>query len=298
MLKVALIGNCQMDIVSKMLLTSQTFNSKYIISYNHAIHKITNEEMINFINNILPELSLLIYQPITDTYRSKEGNFSLNYIKSKLHINCKLIVIPNSYFTGYFPEMVYIKDRENKNISKYGIDYHDKNIINRFVKNPDDKNNCEVLLRQYNSLNYYTKHYSEKIVDISLQNLIRREKSCDIIISDFIKKNYKKYRLFHTLNHPTKKLLQEVSNRVLENLGLKRDVNYDDEVLNSVIFPIYNSTYYNLNLIFDSGRNYHMKKETIQVKDGINKFLYFYGTCISFEILYLNHLTFISDFNL
>ena len=71
-----------------------------------------------------------------------------------------------------------------------------------------------------NSYEYNTEKYQEEWLE-SINELKNREQHCDTKISDIIEHAYKNGEpLFHTLNHPKKKLMNEHCNRILDYIGL------------------------------------------------------------------------------
>ena len=55
-------------------------------------------------------------------------------MKSKTKLTCQSISVPVSYFTGYNPELIYFKNRQNNHCEWEFSDYHDFHILNLFYQ--------------------------------------------------------------------------------------------------------------------------------------------------------------------
>ena len=104
-----------------------------------------------------------------------------------------------------------------------------------------------------------------KNIDYTLSELSKRETNTDIKISDFIRDNYRKYRLFHTINHPTDVLGLEVANQILSKLNMppisEGTKPQYKEVLGRLQVPIYPSVIDGLDLTFVSESSVYWSKE-------------------------------------
>jgi hypothetical protein len=57
-------------------------------------------------------------------------------------------------------------------------------------------------------------------VEQSLGQLAEREQGVDVIISDFIRANMTRSRLFYSMNHPSRHVFRALTERLLEKVGL------------------------------------------------------------------------------
>lgn len=272
MKKCIFIGTCQVVAISEILKTNKKFNSTYIIDKIYQIHKTNIEEVDFLMNTEIKNADLIICQPVSNDY--KNGKYSTKRLMENKSVKCQVILIPFAYFDGYFPYICYINDTDGNRIEKNNISYHDKNIINYIANVIDSKKigskeyigkthnesyHVNVINKMFTSKDYYNPQNCIKLANESIKNLETREsfpydynKPVDIIISDYIKDNYKKYRLFNTMNHPSNILLNEISRRILLKLGYT-DIEFDkfsEEQLGDIIFPIYNSIQIGLELEF------------------------------------------------
>ena len=244
-------GNCQALKITKILGNQKDFASKYYMLSIPPVFRISNKWMI-LIRKVFGFLDLLVYQHI-----SWENKFNVvlssDYMLSACKENCQKICIPNMYFTGYFLQFCkneYEYVYKNNDVGHYG----DRNINEIYSNGGKDS------LKLVNSFidnklyeNKYSKDDCDKMVAVSLNNLREREKCCDIIISDFIEKNYKKIHLFYAVDHPSNDMYLEMIKRILKYIGFENVCVNMDEVQpqNGIEIPIYPSVYKNLELEFE-----------------------------------------------
>jgi hypothetical protein len=270
--KCIFIGTCQVVAISNTLKTNKHFRDTYIVDRIYQVHTTTVEEIDFLMETKIKNTDLIICQPISSDY--KNGKYSTKRLMKNKPDKCQLILIPFAYFDGYFPHICYMNDMNGNKIEKNNISYHDKNILNYIVNVVDFKkigsseyigkthNECyhvNVINKLLTSQDYYSSEDCIRLADESISNLKMREsfpydynKPVDIIISDYIKDNYKKYRLFNTMNHPSNILLNEMCKRILLKLGYQ-DLEFDkflEEQLGDMIFPIYDSIQIGLKLEF------------------------------------------------
>ena len=75
-----------------------------------------------------------------------------------------------------------------------------------------------------------------------INKIIRREKKCDITISDFILEHYKNEQLFYDPEHPCENVICEKGRRILQLLGIRdNDNTLIPRMLNSTEIYIYDS---------------------------------------------------------
>lgn len=272
----AFIGTCQLKAISDILSKCSDFTSEYEICKVILVHSTSKEDINNFFTNELKDVDLVICQPVSPKYR--KGLVSTKRLLEYKPKSCQTILVPYLYFDGYFPSIIYLKDSQNKKVYKNGLIYHDKNVIKHLLNKIDVKKSKGVdtylnlthkeevhVKRITNILNdkyYYGKNQTQRIINETVKILEYRELSpydykrpVDIIMSDYIKNNYNKTRLFFTMNHPTNDTLIELSKRILSHLEINSDLDFLHnlpEYLDDVIFPIYPSLIHNLNLEFKS----------------------------------------------
>jgi hypothetical protein len=193
MLNYAIVGNCQGKCLNQFLQTNEEFNDKYKCISNIEVQKATAQEINTFHKLIIPQLDMLIIQPISDNYRNNI-KYSTKYIINKIKPTCKVIMFPSIWFDDYYMHLNSSDSDAN--------DEHDDIVRN-------------------NSINDLRTKENEAIRKYKPQNFIR--------ISNFIKDNYKIYNLMYSLNHPSKYVYEFLTNRVLSICDVKH-IEYPEEL--------------------------------------------------------------------
>lgn len=251
-MKCLCIGICQLKVIIEMLKTSVSFTDLYDEILVYQIFELSVDEMHNIITNIVPNMDLVISQPVSRSYKNNEI-YSTAYLKKSLNKKTKHIIIPNCYFTGYDPlpfQLVFHNNETVNNTLTYYPLLCLKELIECDIKNATKK---------WCDPEAYTLEILNKNVQNSLTKLRAREKQVfeenygvDIIISDYIEHNYTKQFLFHTYNHPTNKLLIILAKRILTNLCLPCTIEeyYESEFLDSTSLPPAPCVYLKLKMQF------------------------------------------------
>lgn len=256
--KFSIYGNCQPEHITCFLLTNKNFRKyyEYIEPVGRLVHIMNNDDIKNYYRT-LSKISLLIVQPISDTYNNNHlfGTTSLlNYIKS---YDVTVIMIPNLYFSGYSPHVRLISYKNNFLLHPMPI--HDINFLKIYK---DNNRNREKIIDEYiriiNDPNFYNQKYFEEQVNKSLTELESRENEAIkkyghlinkfIKYSDFVKENYKNVLLCHFPSHPAQFTFIYISNIILNFINItpeNYDVNLDPG--KSGVLPFYKSIEKNLN---------------------------------------------------
>lgn len=238
MIAITLWGNCQLGPLAKILNTIDNYKASYFINYEYNMSE--------------RDLPLNFYD--CDVFISQntklEGKYSLTEIKKKLKPDVKIILVPYIVFTGYWPgENIEIQFRKNN------CPHHKFGLWPLQVKIP-------------------YPNIAEKEVQKSLEILAERESQSDISgISNYIRDNYKKRRLFYCSYHPYEEITHLMYKQIYEQLGLKYnfpDVSNGFEIF---IMPIHDIIVDELKLEFDN-----------------NGFNIFHPTLIKYEEWYTQQL--------
>ena len=232
-----LYGNCQMKAISEIFM-------KYIPGHEYTY--ITNYTLIKDVNKdskisddmltLLNNADVFIYQPISGYYC-----FDTDNIIKCIRPNCIKISFAYLYFLGYFPD--YIDDKNNaKTITEefpYGLYPYGYESIRKLLF--CGKNIWEIISIVQDP-EFLTSEYVINKMNYGLKTLEEKESGTTIKLSEFIRNNYKTMRLFHTVNHPTNALLNELVNNILDVLGMKHVLILDDDEYigahSSIIYPV------------------------------------------------------------
>ena len=259
MKKVCIIyANCQNKLLAELLAKSPAFTAEYTV-HAFSVHLLLRGKT-TLDADLLSQAKLFIYQPVKDIH----GVCSTNYILDRLPADCQRLSFPPLYFTGYFPQ--FCKNPANKVVKQlhpYGIiPQGDRHIISLL----DQSSSVEEIADRLADPNFYQRSELLENVENNLNELARRESSLDIKVSDFIRDNYQKYRLFYTHNHPTDKLGIYVVDRILAAIGLPPLAiaaplpNPQTGILDNVQVPLYPSVIEHLELEFASQIAFYQHK--------------------------------------
>jgi len=228
MIKIAILANCQGAIL-KMLLQKHLGNNVRFLNIPRIDTVRENSDVLDSIYSNLNEIDYILTQPLSDSF----GVLSTNNIKK--NINKSIIVFPNIHFSGFHPEMFYLK-HQNLNANRdFMVDYHDSIILYGYLNGINKK----IISNTFYEKSFYTTEVLDKINTISLENLMEKEKICDIQISDMISSKAVKETLFYSMNHPSSYLLNIMAKRVLKKLNYFGSYTHENNLLDDVIFPSY-----------------------------------------------------------
>jgi glycosyltransferase involved in cell wall biosynthesis len=248
---VAIFGNCQSGPLTS-LITHLAPELKMIRL--KPVHLI-DEGMKDDFFKLLLTIDILIHQQISGTF----GDLSIDSLKKKFP-NIKYISFPNIYFDGYFPFIRSYRLENGQTLKGTLGDYHDSRIYDGFVQG----DSVDVVFETIINTNLETN--IDEISKKSLATLQTRELNLDILISDYIQKEYQNKTLFYIYNHPVNEVLIEVALRILKFMGISpaidkiKFVNGLREYLDLIIFPIQLCT------VGNSSKNFINKSEKLELK--------------------------------
>ena len=292
--KFIIIGNCQADALSKFLLSNLIFKNIYDYIDYTPIFKMTLDELEKLYTDILPDIDLIIIQPISENYNNNY-KYSTKSILNSVKKNCIKILFPSLFFDYYHPFNIYISDSNNKGWKlDEPYDYHDKNILSSFINYQSEN---EAINKYYENLYNQdllsSNFFNERLLK-NINNLKERELkytdycTCDTNIinsSSFIMEYYDKILLFYSINHPTKYLFYYISNSCLIHLNIPLE-RYPENIdpLKALIMPVYMCLQKSLKFDISYYLNFRHFDIILEDKDIINKYYNSYKK-ISFDIL-------------
>ena len=214
---VILHGNCQMTAIINYLKASSRFNQKCVILATPRVFLYDSEKLQLIDSEALwQNVDWLIYHKIKATNRFGAKLSSENFCE-KLKCEANKICLTNLWFTGYFPQA----EKNSNNVLAYfqmsGLfPMGDKNA-NELAKKgmPSDE-----IIRRLSDEDFYSAEEVLAHVKESFSDMEQREVGCDVKMLDFIKENYNKRLLFHSPNHPTHFVIEEMAERILNKMNL------------------------------------------------------------------------------
>lgn len=268
-------GNCQIVAIKSLLLQNLEFSNIYRFVELNPVFLLTPEDAPH-LKKLVSEIDLFIHQPVSAQYKGKE--LSTDYLRSLVKENAQIISIPVSYFTGYNPELFYLKDQEGIVIAE-PFPYHDRNILSLYLQGKTIQETIQLI----QSDDFYTLEQCQNNLDQTLSNLAMREEEqkLDVQLTSFIQKNFERYRLFHTFDHPSVAIIAFIAQSILKllEIGYQKDFNsfFDrSEMLDDYIFPIYPSLGRHLKLQFESSSNYQCAFKKYHPEEVVESFFRFY----------------------
>ena len=238
-------GNCQLYACLRTLNLSRGYNIFHIECWKECINKF-------YFTNIIRRCDIIITQSINDNYRDVEY-LSTMYIKKYKKPQCKLIIFDSCYFDFYYFDLTY--KMFNNDILHKPSDYHYNKMIEcyidgksidyyitHFVDNLDLKSSEELETIANNSLNELNNRFINNVEKYSGNNVYF------ISTYEYIKQNYKDKLLFHSMNHPSKYVIQYICEKIIDILQIQNTINYDmDIVINNTKCILYKCISKNVN---------------------------------------------------
>ena len=210
---------------SAILFSSK--NKNYFLLRLPLIQNLTPwQSVVGARKSIMNKIDIFICQPIHDSNKFS-ANWSTNNLRSLLNTNCQVIIIPNLYFKGYFPQAghgrMYEKGTVSVKMVQNGDDKFYTNIFpwgDKFIDDMcDQKLSVNTIVNKLNDDDFLDKEFVIENAEKSIKELERREEECDVVISDFIREKYRQHMLFYSERHPTGILTKELVKRIFEKMG-------------------------------------------------------------------------------
>lgn len=273
--KCLIYGNCQSVVVKSFLSRNPEFASQYCFIDIKPVHLLSEEDIPN-LEKVIAEIDLFIHQPVSDNYKGIQ-QLSTRYLRSRLKSDSNVISFPVAYFTGYNPEMVYMKGKNGAVLSE-PFPYHDSNIVDFYVQGKT-VNDTHYHLLENDS--FYSRESLESKLEHTLKNLSQREEELDIKCSSFIQSHFQTFKLFHSFNHPSCTIISYICNSILKLLKISESKDFfsasnEPDPLKRHWFPIYPSLYSGLELKFETSQKYCFENQLYDVKEVIESFFRFY----------------------
>jgi len=234
---VCICGNCVTGVIPDFLQTSNWFNKHFECKKLTPIYLLNTKQDIDDFKKSVSMCDVFLTQPIGGE-KYKNMGIDTESIKKILKPKAKFFAIPTPYFIGYFPEQMYLHDSNGIMIGEcegLPMPYHNKIILYGYVHKLSPEKTFDLLYGEQNTQKI------KKLVQESIMELKRREQGLSFTISDFIEQNFRKTRLFWSLNHPTNVLICYICEQILKLLsdGAANDIkNIPNEFLNSYVTPI------------------------------------------------------------
>lgn len=200
-------GNCQAEPLRRLLRDSGSFPFRSITI--PPVHLISKSEVAK-LKALIPRTALFVHQEIRNNYRGLTADS--NSLLDALPPTARSISFPVSYFKGFHPFQVYVRDSTGMNIGAPITEYHDLRFIWAAAQKWD-------LERGYDWIQNFGPDANRILAfaESSLNELRTREVNLDVKLSPFI--DLSSYKDFHAVNHPSNRLLAAQADQILELLN-------------------------------------------------------------------------------
>lgn len=247
--KIALFyGVCYSRAIYTCLQSSREFSLRYHSYYWMEYLKMDalQEELFSYMLEIC---DFYLYNAFFTPEKRRLNNAYL----ARLNKHCIIISIPVLVFNGYYPcESDQIGKDNMYNVTSCLSPYApfltpDRNI-NRMI---EEKIGLSEILKRVSDEGFYQKDFIIKNYEKEMKKLELAEKIADIKICDFLYENHQKKRTFLNEKHISNIVIMELADRILEKLGLKRDINNSilkERLLYTSEVPVYPSVIKHLSL--------------------------------------------------
>lgn len=269
--KCFVLGNCQAQPLRFILNQSKSFSNYFELVDFPAVH-VAKPDQVLALHRELSDAGLVLCQPIAEGYRGNIGLGTETIFRYMTETALK-ITYPSIYFSGYNPELFYLKNELGSSIAK-DFDYHCKVIFNSFLAGFAVDETCNYLCGEKA---FSLSQVSEDWIEKSVVEIRKRERDIDIKVSQCIAESFRERRLFWTFNHPSNFLLMSVAQEIFKLLEINYDLNYFDcpELLDGTIYPILPEIKSRLKLNFDSQKKLQNKKKTLRQSKSSRKLFRF-----------------------
>jgi hypothetical protein len=206
---IAVFGNCQATSVAAFLRTRRSD-----LRVLHALpNYLVEDEDQAYQFRQFAKCDVILCQRVSD-------HFPVSWARTssiKAQFPDKVIVWPNVYFNGLYPDVRRLRSNGRLLRGPLG-DYHFGSILGSFrngvgLQDAIDSFSSGMILR---------KHPSP--LESSFHELAKREAVCDVQISDFVRKGVRTENCFTTQDHPSAKILLELTKRLLQHCGVNDQV--------------------------------------------------------------------------
>lgn len=105
-----IFGNCQVGVIKEYLTANERFNQKMVLFSIPEIHRFRSDNIEIVENTILYQyIDILAIMDISPTNRIHPKFATVEFLK-RIKPECQVVIIPNLWFTGYFPQLKKVNE--------------------------------------------------------------------------------------------------------------------------------------------------------------------------------------------
>ena len=237
-MRVYLHGNCQVSGVGYLLAEARPdllLKSREVHTFDldsaaaHAEYRAD-----------IADADLILTQPISDGYRQVD-DLSLSWILARKRPDTRVLVFPSIYFRGYTLQSFEL------DMPGHIMDYHDVHVADMYRLGMSAEECYECI----SASDFFSRAFVLDEVLACLRELIRREEACraDARVSPILATELDRELLFHTFNHPGRRVLASVTRDLMRAAGTVIELPENGpSPLNSIRIMPYPSAAYHLGL--------------------------------------------------
>jgi hypothetical protein len=225
---IAMIGNCQARPLAEMMKAVYDVTIETIA----IVHLLRGDQEREYAG-AFEKADVVLAQSVSDSYPCE-------FVRRNALVDRygeKVFVWTNLYFSGYNPELMYVRPRAGAHVVGPLGDYHLAPIVSGYQEGLSVEQSAKRLGdSDWSRLQY------EGAAERSLLELRLRESQAGAPVADLVETHWTSRRLFYTFNHPSAFLLLEYAHRIGSRLGLtvKRKAGWSpfNEPLGKFVVPI------------------------------------------------------------
>lgn len=257
--------------IARLILTEKKIAIVYGVCYMRAIHDCLKESksflrdyqiyysLSYMTRSAFEDSSLKFLISLCDLYLH---NFSLSPDQRRkqqelirfLSLDAKTITVPIIQSSALYPQAGDISQWTNpygivSSKTRWGPFTNPDHNINKYL---EQGTKPETILKEISRADYYDVEFLKSNYEKELIGIEISESGSDIIISDFIRNNCGKKRLFMNASHISNEVIIELAIRILRKLGMEEDIPRGEllkhKLINSSEVPLYPSVIRGLEL--------------------------------------------------
>ncbi|HEX8472240.1 MAG TPA: WcbI family polysaccharide biosynthesis putative acetyltransferase, partial [Brevundimonas sp.] len=178
---------------------------------------------------------VILTQPVADGYRGTDI-LSTSWMRARARKDAIFLVFPVIYHRGLQPQCYTLGDFHAGRLA-----YHDAHALDYFLMGED----ADSFVRATNRSDFLPESFVLSELSRTTLELLRRERALavDLPVSDIIATRLSSGQPMYTVNHPSRAVMVDLADRVLERLGRPERASPDGiDMLDLFIMPPYLST--------------------------------------------------------
>lgn len=301
MKRYAILGNCQANAIASTLQGCKEFKETFSFEKVTPIHRISKADHQTFASEILPEIDLFAYQPISEDFRG--GGFGFETALPFLSARTKTVSYPSIQFYGYHGSALTFRDlpdqvrrRTLEIFGSAGAElFHFSQLMMAFVKGLPQDEALSVFHEGFDGDGDFVYRRCQQ----SLHQLKKSERThnIDAQLHGRIARDFGTRQLFWSPRHPKGELLRDIALVMLDKVGI---IPTEDDLvrmqkrdpLKLPQYPMQDFIRTALGLEFEPLSEFRNKKQTLDIKTMIAGYYALYAELGQAEVLNLLDLNF------